>query len=82
MDAKVDIDGTLWRRHVDQIVGTSENQPSRPTCTVTSGVPVNNDTPSVPSSRASDAGVNPRAQYPVLQSNVEIHRETQRNRTG
>ena len=35
---KVDINGTLWRRHVDQIVGTSENQPRNRTHTVTSNV--------------------------------------------
>lgn len=34
----VDINGTLWRRHVDQIVGTSENQPRNRTHTVTSNV--------------------------------------------
>lgn len=28
---KVDVNGTLWRRHVDQIVGTSNNQAADPT---------------------------------------------------
>lgn len=28
---KVDVNGTLWRRHVDQIVGTSKNQAADPT---------------------------------------------------
>ena len=38
---KVDVNGTLWRKHVDQIVGTSENQPSNRTHTVTSNVTYN-----------------------------------------
>lgn len=31
MSYKVDVNGTLWRRHVDQIVGTSKNQAADPT---------------------------------------------------
>ena len=51
----LDVNGTLGRRHVDQIVETSKKQPSHPTRTVTSDVPVTYDIPSVPSSRVSDA---------------------------
>ncbi|XP_048770087.2 uncharacterized protein K02A2.6-like [Ostrea edulis] len=35
---KVDINGTLWRIHVDQIVGTSKDQPSNPTPIVTADI--------------------------------------------
>ena len=74
---KVDLGGTLWRRHVDQIVGTSENQPSHPTGTVTSDVLVIYDIPLVPSSRVSDAVNETKSPVPSV---TEPRRNPPRNR--
>ena len=74
---KVDVGGTLWRRHVDQIVRTSENQPSHPTGTVTSDVPVTYDIPLVPSSRVSDAVSEAKSPVPSV---TEPRRNPPRNR--
>ena len=73
---KVDVGGTLWRRHVDQIVRTSENQPSHPTGTVTSDVPVTYDIPLVPSSRVSDAVSEAKSPVPSV---TEPRRNPPRN---
>ena len=74
---KVDVDGTLWRRHVYQIMGTSENQPSHPTGTVTSDVPVTYFIPLVPSSRVSDAVSETKSPVPSV---TEPRRNPPRNR--
>ena len=74
---KVDVNGTLRRRHVDQIVGTSENQPSPPTRTVTSDVPVTYDIPSVQPSHVSDAVSESKSPVPSV---TEPRRNPPQNR--
>ena len=75
----VNVNGTLWRRHVDQIVGTSENQPSRSTRTqtVTSNVPVTYDIPSVQPSHVSDAVSESKSPVPSV---TEPRRNPPQNR--
>ncbi|XP_048753563.2 uncharacterized protein LOC125664798 [Ostrea edulis] len=74
---KVDINGTLWRRHVDQIVGTSKDQPSNSTSIVTADIPF---IPSVNTSGTTDKLKDQVTNSGTSATNVEPRRNPTRNR--
>jgi hypothetical protein len=78
---KANINCTLWRRHIDPIVGTSKDQPSAPTLTSTEVMFVpsvgNSGTTEIPEDRVTNPMTNGNTCEPRP---CEPHRNLPRNR--